>query len=305
MAIFGKEKVVLALGGGGSRGLAHLGVLKALSDEGIPVHGIVGTSVGAIVGAAYAIDPDIDRLTEVTLGYLRSDRFQNDHFRRMMFGANDAEQNFFFNILSGIRKSFSFTNLIRKPSILDGSRLREVVNEFIEDKTFEEAEIPFAVPAIDLKQPLEVLLTSGSLRDAVLASCSLPGFFPPVEVDGMLLADVGIMGSVPVRAAKELLPGALVIAVDLSRQLERMESLPRGWDSILRAESIASRKLNSIELQDADVVVHPEVGEKYWSDFSELRRMVQSGLDATNEQIGEIRNRLQGLMRFLRMGSSP
>ena len=84
-----------------------------------------------------------------------------------------------------------------------------------------------------------------------------------------------------------------------------MESLPRGWDSILRAESIASRKLNSIELQDADVVVHPEVGEKYWSDFSELRRMVQSGLDATMEQIGDIRNRLHGLMRFLRMGSSP
>ena len=105
MAIFKKEKVVLALGGGGSRGLAHLGILQILEDEGVPIHGIVGTSVGAIVGAAYALHPDARSLTRHTLEYLRSDAFKNDHFRRMMFGSDKLEQNFFQSVFGTIVKS--------------------------------------------------------------------------------------------------------------------------------------------------------------------------------------------------------
>ncbi|MFQ5653800.1 MAG: patatin-like phospholipase family protein [Planctomycetota bacterium] len=300
MALFGKGKAVLALGGGGSRGLAHLGVLKVLEEERIPIAGIVGTSVGAIVGAAYALRPDANHHIQRTLDYLRSDRFMNDHFRRMMFGANDAEQNLLQVFVSGIRKSLSFTNLIRRPSIFSGEKLRCVVEEFVDDRGFDEVEIPFAVPAIDLRPPMEVLLATGSLRDAVVASCSLPGFFPPVELDGMLLADVGVIGSVPVDAARELVPGALVIAVNLTTELAEIASIDRGWDSILRCESIASQKLNQLELENTDVVLGPQIGEKYWSDFTELERMVRAGDEAAREQLPEIRSRLKGVMRFLR-----
>ncbi|MCI0652095.1 MAG: patatin-like phospholipase family protein [Planctomycetes bacterium] len=301
MSFFGKEKVAVVLGGGGSRGLAHLGVLQVLEEESIPIHGLIGTSVGAIVGAAYALEPDASRLITRTLRYLRSERFRSDEFRRMMFGANNnAQQNFAYAILRGIRKSLSFASLIRRPSILSGDRLRETIEEFVKDCDFSETRIPFAVPAIDLRPPREVLIKSGSLRTAVVASCSLPGFFPPVEMDGMLLADVGVMGSVPVEPARELVPGALVIAVDLSNELQPVEQIERGWDSILRVENIAARKLSKLELAKADVVIHPTVGNKYWADFSELQRMVDSGRVATRAAIEDIKSRLHGWFPFMR-----
>ncbi|MEM7261631.1 MAG: patatin-like phospholipase family protein [Planctomycetota bacterium] len=301
MSLFGKGKVVLALGGGGSRGLAHLGVMKVLEEEGIPIDGIVGTSVGSIVGAAYAVHGRIDPVIDFTLEYLRSDEFANDHFRRLMFGANDAELNMLKAFVSRIRKGLSFTSLITRPAIYDGQTLAEVVNAFVPDIDFADLATPFGVPAIDLRHPVEVLLAAGSVRTAVLASCSLPGFFPPVEVDDMLLADVGVMGSVPVSAANELVPGAMVIAVDLSSELEPIERIEKGWDSIMRCETIAARKLNQLELARADVVIRPDIGAKYWSDFTELRRMIEAGAEAARAKIPEIRSRLDGLFRFLRV----
>lgn len=300
MSEIAKEKVVLALGGGGSRGLAHLGVLEVLEDEGIPIHGVIGTSVGAIVGAAYVLDPNAKQLTARTLRYLMSPRFRNDMFRRMMFGANEVQHNLAQSIVAAIRKSLRFTGLIRRASIFEGARLREVLDEIIPDATFDATAIPFAVPAIDLRPPREVLLTSGSLREAVTASCSLPGFFPPVEMGEMLLADVGVIGSVPVDAAREFINGALVIAVDLSTKPEPMREIRRGWDCILRVETIASSKLNRQELSRADVVIRPEIGRKYWSDFSDLQRVVETGKTAAREMIPEIKSRLHGLLRFAR-----
>ncbi|MCA8963012.1 MAG: patatin-like phospholipase family protein, partial [Planctomycetes bacterium] len=273
------------------------------SPEGIPIDGIVGTSVGSIVGAAYAYHGKVDPVIEFTLDYLRSDDFKNDHFRRLMFGANDAERNILQTFVSRIRKSLSFTSLITRPAIYDGTMLQSVIDAFVPDIEFEDLRIPFAVPTIDLRQPLEVLITEGSVRTAVLASCSLPGFFPPVEVGDMLLADVGVIGSVPVSAAYELIPGAMVIASDLSTDLQPLAKVERGWDSIMRCETIAAQKLNKLELQRADVVIRPDLGAKYWSDFSELRRMIEAGAEATRQRLGDVRNVMEGLFRFLRVRS--
>ncbi len=298
--MFGKSKTVLALGGGGSRGLAHLGVVKVLEREGIQLDGIVGTSVGSILGASYSVAPDSEALIRTTLEYLRSDRFMNDSFRRMMFGANDAEQNFLQIAFASVRRSLRFTSLIRRPSILPGEKLREVVEEFVGEYTFDDLKIPFAVPAIDVRVPREVLLTQGSLLDAVTASCSVPGFFPPVEMDDMLLADVGVIASVPVEAAKKMIPGAIVIAVDLSRDLPQIDKITRGWDNIMRCEAIAGRKLTELALEQADVVLRPSVGEKFWSDFSGLEEIIRSGEIEAEARLPEIRDHLKGVLRFLK-----
>jgi NTE family protein len=284
----GTGQIVLALGGGGSRGLAHLGVVRVLEHAGIPIAGIVGTSVGSILGASYGRKPEIEPLIAATLAYLRSDRFRNDSFRRMMFGANDAEQNFLRVIFAQVRRGIRFTGLIRRPSILPGERLREAVREFVGDAGFADLKIPFAVPVLDLRGAREVLLTRGQLVDAVTASCSIPGFFPPVELDGMLLADVGVISSVPVAAARELVPGAAVIAVDLSLELEPIARVERGWDSILRCQSIAGRRLTEVALAGADVILRPKVGEKYWSDFSDLEAIVAAGEAAAGARLADI-----------------
>lgn len=280
--------------------MAHLGVLQVFERHGIPIAGVVGTSVGAIVGAAYCLRPDADRLIKSSMTYLRSEKFMHDHFRRLMFGSNEVEQSFFQSVLSNVRKSLTFTSLIRRRSIFDGDRLRGLVSELVEDKTFEHTKIPFAVPAIDLRPPMEVLLTTGDLRDAVTASCSLPGFFPPVEMNGMLLADIGVIGSVPVQAARQLVPGAIVVAVDISTELGPMHDVNRGWECIMRVESIASKKLNELELGQADVVLRPRIGRKYWSDFTELDMMVKAGVDETESRIEDVRSRLQRWLPFRR-----
>jgi len=175
-----------------------------------------------------------------------------------------------------------------------------VVHEFTGDADFEDLRIPFAVPAIDLRLAQEVLIEHGSLLDAVTASCSIPGFFPPVPKDDMLLADVGVISSVPVEAARELVPGALVVAVDLSRDLEPIEDIGRGWDCILRCEAIAGRRLTEAALEHADVVLRPDAGKKFWSDFSDLDAIVESGEAAARAHVQEIRDRLKGVLRFLR-----
>jgi NTE family protein len=298
-----KEKTCTVLGGGGSRGLSHLGVLQVLEREGIPIHTIVGTSVGAIVGATYALDPDAIGVTRRALAYLKSAQFRHDTFRKVLLKSQSVETNYLKNLFNGIRKSYIFSNLLRKPSIFPGERLESVIADLIPDKQFSDTLIPFAVPALDIRTGEEVLLTKGSLRRAVLASCSLPGFFPPVEHDGMLLADAGVIGPVPVSAASYFQP-TVVIAVDIASQLDALPQYMHGLDAILRVENIAGRRLNEIELAHADVVIRPEVGKKYWSDFSDLDALVAQGIRAVEEKLPELRAVLQR-RKFLFWRSGP
>jgi len=284
-----RPKVGLVLGGGGARGLAHLGVLQALEREGIDVDSIVGTSVGAVVGAVYALEPDALSKTRQALAYFRSPSFAGSAFKKLLLRSDDVDQTFLSSIVASIRKSYVFSNLLRKPSILPRERLAALVNDFVPAKKFSDTRLPFAVPALDLRSGADVLLEEGELRPAVLASCSLPGFFPPVEIGGRLLADAGVIGPVPVNAAIERFAPDVLIAVDISSYLHTLPGVERGLDVILRVESIACARLNELEIARADVVIRPAVGAKYWSDFSGLESMVNAGVIATQAKLGEIR----------------
>jgi NTE family protein len=283
-----KEKNCVVLGGGGARGLSHLGVLQVLEREEFPIHCMIGTSVGAVVAAVYALDPDAVGMTQRSLEYLKSAAFRNDTFKKVLLKSEGAGSNVFKNVLSGIRKSYVFSNLLRKPSIFPAEHLKAVIDDLVPDKDFSDTQIPFAVPALDILSGREVLLTEGPLRKAVLASCSLPGFFPPVEVDGSLLADAGVIGPVPVNAAAHFEP-RVVVAVDITSQIEERPPITRGLDAILRVEAIAGKRLNDIELANADLVIRPDVGDKYWSDFSDLDGIVTEGILAAEQTIPELR----------------
>lgn len=288
-----KDRNCLVLGGGGARGLSHLGVLQVLEREEVPVDCLVGTSVGAIVAAAYALDPDALGIARKSMAYLKSASFKNDAFKKVLLKSETSGTNFFKNLISGIRKSYVFSNLLRKPSIFPSGHLESVIADLIPDKKFEDARIPFAVPALDIKSGREVLLSKGSLRKAILASCSLPGFFPPVEHEGMLLADAGVIGPVPVESARAHFTPASVVAVDITSQVDQFHNLARGLDAILRVEAIAGKRLNEIELAKADVVIRPAVGKKYWSDFSELDQIVAEGIAAAEASVTQLRALVQ------------
>lgn len=291
------DKTCVVLGGGGARGLSHLGVLQVLAREGIPLDCLVGTSAGAVVGAAYAVEPHADSLVENSLEYFRSDASRRGSFKQVLLKSEDAEQNFFNNLISSIRKSYVFTTLIRRPSIFPSETLQEVIADLVPDKDFSDTRIPFAVPALDIRTGEEVLIREGSLRQAVLASCSLPGFFPPVEFDGRLLVDAGVIGPVPVKASQCFNPD-IVIAVDISSHLDDFSDVSRGLDAILRVEAIACGRLNDLELAEANVVIRPQVGDKYWSDFSGLGDLVAEGARATERQLEILRQlKMRGLPR--------
>ncbi|HZN56727.1 MAG TPA: patatin-like phospholipase family protein [Planctomycetota bacterium] len=284
-----KDKICLVLGGGGARGLSHLGVLQVLEREEIPIHCVVGTSVGAVVGAAYALEPDAVGASRRALAYLTGTSFRNDTFKKVLLKSENSGQNFFKNLLSGIRKSYVFSNLLRKPAIFPSGHLEAVIADLLPDKDFADTKIPFAVPALDIRSGREVLISTGPIRKAVLASCSLPGFFPPVQIDDMLLADAGVIGPVPVNAASYFDPTA-IIAVDITSQIDHCTPLTRGLDAILRVEAIAGKRLNDIELARADVVIRPQVGKRYWSDFSGLDGIVSEGIAAAEQCIPELKS---------------
>jgi NTE family protein len=297
-----KDKVCLVLGGGGARGLSHLGVLQVLEREGVPIDCIVGTSVGAVVGAVYALEPNAKEVTRRALSYFKSDAFRNNTFKRVVLKSEDVEQNFFKNLFSGIRKSYVFSNLLRKRSIFPGERLYELIADLVPDKQFSDVKVPFAVPALDIRSGSEVFITTGPLRRAVYASCSLPGFFPPVEMGEMLLADAGTIGPVPVGAAVDHFQPSATVAVDITSRLDQCAYAARGLDAILRVEAIACKRFNEIELQKADIVISPQVGAKFWSDFSDFDALVEQGIQAADAKVPELQALLQrrGLFGFLR-----
>ncbi len=285
-----RPKTCLVLGGGGARGLAHLGVLRTLEQAGIEIDCIVGTSVGAVVGAGYALEPDALLKSRQALAYFQSEAFAGSPFKKILLKSNNIEQNVFQNILASIKKSYVFSNLLRKSSILPGEKLRSLIEDLVPDVPFDDVKIPFAVTALDLGNGEDVLMTEGALREAVLASCSVPGFFPPVEYDGRLLADAGMIGPVSVSAAIEKFEPDVVIAVDISSYLETLDKVERGLDVLLRAESIACARLNAFEIEKADVVICPDVGETYWTDFSDLETLMKEGALATEARLDEIRD---------------
>ena len=283
-------KICVVLGGGGARGLAHLGVLQVLEREEIPVDCLVGTSVGAVVGACYATTPDAFSESRRALAYFRSAAFAESPFKKLLLKSDDVERNFFTSLVASVKRSYVFSNLLRRMSIFQSDRLLQLIADLVPDKTFADCKVPFAVPALDLGSGEEILIRGGRLHPAVLASCSLPGFFPPVELQGRLLADAGVIGPVPVSAARQLFEPSVVIAVDISTSLDLEETYSCGLDVILRTENIASARLNALEIEKADVVIQPDVGRKYWSDFSDLASLVTEGLVAAESKLGEIRD---------------
>ena len=286
-------RVCLVLGGGGVRGLSHLGVLQVLESAGIPIDYLVGTSAGSIVGAAYAIQPDAERVTARALEYFSGEEFASSSFSSLIPGSKDPHPGLVQNVINGVRKGIAYSNLLRKASVLPGEKMSEMIASLLPDADFTDTKIPFAVPTLDLKTGEDVLITRKSIRQAVVAGCSIPGVFPPVEYNDRLLVDSGIVCPVPVSAARKEFEPDLLIAVDILNRIESEEEFPHGLDVLLRSETIACSRLNAQEISKADIVIRPEVGQIYWSDFSELDSLVDEGAAAARKQV-------DGIRRFIR-----
>jgi len=285
-----KLKVGLALGGGGARGLAHIGVLKVLERENIPIDLITGTSMGAIIGGVYALKKDISAIEKITEKYSKISEFNID------FSFSEKERKdkpFFLKKMSDFLKKGYILNLeLRRKYINDGEGIKKIIKDLVGDKAFTDTKTPFAAVATDLVKGEKVILGQGKLFDALLASASIPGMFPPVLLDKKILVDGGIVDVVPIEAAQSL--GAnFVIGVNVSQTLKKRAEFDNAVEIFFRSDSITSAELRKLQLSFADVVITPKVGRFHWSDFSKPEQCVREGEVAAQNAILELKKKLK------------
>lgn len=299
MAIFRRQrtKVGLALGGGGARGMAHIGVLKVLEREMIPIDFIVGTSAGSIIGAMYAQLVDAGEVEKRVLDYTHGEVFQGlvpnipSQQNRKESGEGLLDRMVIF-----LKQQYILTRSFTRMGLLGRKVLDEALEQLLGDGDVRDTRIPFAAVATDVWSGEDVVLREGSLRKAVGASSTVPGTFPPVEWNGWSLIDGGVINMVPVWETFEM--GAkVVVAVDVARDLIRPKEFKNGLEIMFRADEITNYRLNNIHLKDADVVIQPQVGEVHWANFTMIEELVKQGEQAAEEKLAEIHDVIKSYQR--------
>jgi NTE family protein len=289
-----KIKIGLALGGGGARGLAHIGVLKALEEEKIPIEAIAGTSMGAIVGGAYAQSPDSGKLISLTHELLNEFDLRSGwmEFLCQDFEKNEEKKESLLKEISYfVRKRFMYFVGVSKISLEPKEKLMTPLKAALKDESIEQAKIPFACVAVDLVSGREVLIKQGSMINGVYASSSIEGIFPPLRLNNQLLSDGGVTSLVPVEAVREL--GAnFVIGVNIPEIIRTENRLISGVEIILRADSLTREKLNNLVLATADVVITPDVRTIHWANFGKVDECIRKGYEATKNKINEIKEKI-------------
>ncbi|EMI52197.1 patatin-like phospholipase family protein [Rhodopirellula sallentina] len=283
------RNAVVALGGGGARGLAHLGVLEVLKQTRVQVERYVGTSIGALIGAMCAVDDNIQRVQGKVMGFLDSPGF--DHHQQQLFGsANVPDENANTGIMAWYdRAKYLYsahrrlTRAVTQQSLLHDAMLTASIEELIPDIEFADLSMPLSIVAADLRSGHRVVLESGSVRTAIHASMALPGIFPPVEHNGMLLCDIGVVDSIPTAVASAY-ASDLTILVDIGQRNARMEKFDTAMDVMMRMQDIGEQILRREKTELADVHIRPELTGVSWFDFQNPEEVMERGRTAASEE---------------------
>ena len=248
----------LALSGGGAHAAAHAGALKVLDREGLQVSGIAGVSGGALAAAAWAGGADLDRLV---------DQAAHLHPWTWVRGWGGG--------------------------LLSGTRLGELIDEFIPVPDFEGLRVPLLVLATDVDTGEPVVFREGELRDAVRASCSFPGVFPPMLLGGRRLYDGGVSEVVPVRLAREMAgESGVLVALDCNSGT-RWPAAGSFVSLALRAGLTLLRGRTRGELAGADLVIAPAMGESGWMQPHKIPLFCEAGERAMLEALPQLRELLE------------
>jgi NTE family protein len=282
------RRIGLALGGGGARGLAHIGVMKVLERENIKPDLIVGTSIGSIVGGALASGITAHELEKRVEAFLKSDLYTSSQLKAMGNAESGGEQRLSRRIQSYFRTKIRLAHALYKPSILELGAVEEFISYFVPDIQIEETLIPFRAVATDLETGGCVVLSEGSLRRSILASSAVPGVLPPVAINGRRLSDGGIICTVPARYAwQEGIQAVIAVAID--RDIVLSSDLETAVDIYVRAGEIMGFHLEKYELENADLIIRPELGGIHWTNFSQSKQLIASGEEAALKSLPEIR----------------
>lgn len=269
-----KRPVVgLALGGGMARGCAHVGVLRELERNNIPIDLLAGTSVGSLIGGAYCAGLSPDQIGEMALTINWSD-LGRATVSLMGFYNSERTEDY-------VRKNFPVTE-------------------------FEKTRIPFGAVATDLQTGKMVVFTEGSIPLAIRASCAMPVFYTPVMVNGRMMVDGGLVGHIPASVAR-MMGADIVIAVDINSQHLPIPQPTNLFTIMSQSLSIMGRSAVQYIHGDADVVVIPQIEHVRPDDLSKAAEMIVAGEEAARRVIPKIKKllapRKQGF--FQRIFSRP
>jgi len=263
----------VALGGGMARGCAHVGVLRELENHKIPIDLIVGTSVGSLIGGAYAAGLSPDQIGELARTIRWSDLGRPTVSLLGFYNSERTEEY--------VRKNFPITE-------------------------FEQTRIPFGAVATDLQTGKMVVFTEGSIPLAIRASCAMPVFYTPVTVNGRMMVDGGLVGHIPASVAR-MMGADIVIAVDVNSQHLPIPQPTTMFTIMSQSLSIMGRSAVSYIYSDADIIVRPEIERVRPDDLSKAAEMIEAGEKAVQRLIPKIRKMLlppkQGF--FKRIFSRP
>lgn len=258
-----KPRIALVLGGGAARGFAHVGVIRALEQEKIPIDMVVGTSVGGLIGAIYAADANSFNLEWTAFQLEKEDLFD-----------------------------FGIMNAVVGMGFAKGDKLEAWVKNHIKIALIENMKIPFAAVATDLNWGQEVVLDKGSVARAIRASAAIPGVFQPVLHQGKILVDGGVTDNIPISVAKA--KGAdIVIAVDISANIGNT-NITNLVGVTLQATNIMFARNVEHSKKDADVLITPlGIGDVGMLDFTQKKRCMQAGIEATQKAMPSIRKAIE------------
>ncbi|KEO81936.1 patatin-like phospholipase family protein [Tumebacillus flagellatus] len=247
-----KPRIGLALGAGGARGFAHVGVLQVLEKMGIEIASIAGSSMGSMVGAFYCNGMDTKYLEQLAVNLKR-------------------------------RHWIDFT--VPKMGFVNGTRIMEMVRFLTKGQNIEDLRVPLAIVATDVERGERVVFREGPIDQAVRASISIPGIFIPHRYQGRLLIDGGVIDRVPIHVAREM--GAdIVIAVDVGL-FDRETQVKSIFDVIFQSIEIMEREILRSRMLDADLVIRPDVGHISSTAFTQIDEAVRLGREAT-ERVAEL-----------------
>lgn len=256
-----RKKIGLALSGGAARGFAHLGVLKVFAEHNIPVDYVSGTSAGSIAGAAYASGLSIDEIIEM------------------------GKKVSWFNMAR-----FSFS----PKGLLSNAPMGDFFKNHFPHKNFEDLPIPFAAIACDLETGDEIVLKeTGDLMTAVRASCAIPGVFTPIEYEGKMLIDGGVVAAVPTKAVRKL--GAeIVIAVDVLASGATYWGTPTTLLGVFfQSALMLLRAASKAHHYRADVVIIPQIAHLRPDAIGKMDEFIKAGEEAALEKIDEIKKLIE------------
>lgn len=256
-----RPKIILVLGGGGARGFAHIGVLKALEEENIPFDMIVGTSIGALVGSLYCSGISTNEL-------------------------QDLVQNIGWKDISDLN-TISMLTLILSEKLLSTKKLENYLRKTLSDKQFFQLDIPFACIATDITTGERIVLKEGDVALATRASSTIPGVFAPVEYGQRYLIDGGLVENIPVSVAKLFEPD-IVITVSVAADITK-NSFNNVISTLYQAIYIQGQQKDETNLAMSDIVIRPNVTNISALDLNKADDCIQSGFIAGKGNINKIK----------------